>query len=68
MAQDYCEECGTMAHLCICKPEPVDNWVKDKQENGDDGSGYCDDCDGCSKCVVFCGDCLTPLENCGCRV
>lgn len=29
----------------------------------------CTECegDGCTKCTVFCGDCLTPLENCGCR-
>ena len=23
--------------------------------------------DGCTKCTAFCGDCLTPLENCGCK-
>lgn len=29
----------------------------------------CAECDGdgCTKCTDFCGDCLTPLENCGCR-
>ena len=28
----------------------------------------CKECegDGCSVCTVFCGDCLTPIENCGC--
>ena len=23
--------------------------------------------DGCTLCTQFCGDCLTPLENCGCK-
>lgn len=29
----------------------------------------CGECegDGCTKCTAFCGDCLTPLENCGCK-
>ena len=29
----------------------------------------CKECegDGCTKCTAFCGDCLTPLENCGCK-
>jgi hypothetical protein len=28
----------------------------------------CKECegDGCSMCTVFCGDCLTPVQNCGC--
>jgi hypothetical protein len=30
----------------------------------------CKECegDGCSICTVFCGDCLTPVENCGCQL
>lgn len=30
----------------------------------------CKECegDGCSLCTVFCGDCLTPAEECGCKI
>ncbi len=28
--------------------ESLDEWLLDKQENGDDGSGYCDVCEGCA--------------------
>jgi hypothetical protein len=29
---------------------------------------FCKECEGegCSICIVFCGDCLTPMGNCGC--
>jgi len=34
--------------------------------------GSCCECecegDGCSNCTVFCGDCLTPIVNCGCKI
>lgn len=30
----------------------------------------CKECegDGCTICTLFCGDCLTPVDNCGCLV
>ena len=31
--------------------ESLDEWILDKQENGDDGSGYCDVCEGCANCT-----------------
>jgi hypothetical protein len=31
--------------------ESLDEWLLDKQENGDDGSGYCDMCAGCANCT-----------------
>ena len=32
--------------------ESLDEWLLDKQENGDDGSGYCDLCAGCANCTT----------------
>ena len=32
--------------------ESLDEWLLDKQENGDDGSGYCDICAGCDNCTT----------------
>jgi hypothetical protein len=26
-------------------------WLLDRQENGDDGTGYCDMCAGCANCT-----------------
>jgi hypothetical protein len=31
--------------------ESLEEWLLDKQINGDDGSGYCDMCPGCPNCV-----------------
>ena len=30
----------------------MDKWLADLQENGDDGTGFCDMCAGCPNCVV----------------
>jgi hypothetical protein len=30
----------------------LNEWLADLRENGDDGSGYCDLCSGCSHCEV----------------
>ena len=46
----------------------VENWVQDKQVNGDDGSGYCDGCAGCDNCVQLCGDHIVPIGECGCKL
>ena len=29
----------------------MDKWLEDLQENGDDGTGFCDTCAGCPNCV-----------------
>ena len=30
-----------------------EEWLKDRQENGDDGTGYCDYyCEGCHECAT----------------
>ena len=29
----------------------LEEWVLDRQENGDDGTGYCDMCAGCDNCT-----------------
>jgi len=29
----------------------MDKWLADLQENGDDGTGFCDMCAGCPNCV-----------------
>lgn len=53
---------GKMVMRCItCK---VLDGVK-----ADSTQAICKECegDGCTKCTIFCGDCLTPIENCGCR-
>ena len=46
------------------------HWVEENMpdERGREQMNICKECegDGCTICTVFCGDCLTPIENCGC--
>jgi hypothetical protein len=33
------------------KSKTMKEWLIDRQVNGDDGAGYCDDCPGCANCT-----------------
>lgn len=61
---DYCEECGSIEHLCICETQcvkcgevkPVDDCYEIQ------GEPVCLDC-----APVMCGDCIVPIAECGCK-
>ena len=37
--------------IIIEREGKMDKWLADLQENGDDGTGFCDMCAGCPNCV-----------------
>jgi hypothetical protein len=75
MAEFNCADCDNYYYDTNLSEEEI-NGLKTQDYCGDCGQVewlcICEpqcECegDGCTKCTTFCGDCLTPLNDCGCK-